>query len=111
MNSGASAASFQLTPTRIAHILDGDATGGGHGPGRNISGKSEFPRPLTDDEIVSGIVTIANDPASFPGGVIPARGPRMRLQGSIRGTATIVIVDPASREIATAYPYGIVRNP
>ena len=55
---------IRVSPARRVHILDGDATGGGHGPGRGISGKSEFPPTLTDDEIIAGVEAIANDPTS-----------------------------------------------
>lgn len=48
--------SVNVSPARRKHILDGDATGGGHGPGRKIAGKSEFPSTLTDDDIIA-IVT------------------------------------------------------
>ena len=102
---------FQVTPARRTHILDGDATGGGHGPGRSVSGKSEFPPILTDDEIIAGIEAIANDPSSYPGGLFPVGNRRVRIQGDVRGTTTMVIVDPASREVVTAYPRGVARNP
>jgi len=61
-----------ISPSRRIHILDGDATGGGHGPGRGLAGKSEFPATLLDDEIILGIEAIANDPASYSAGTIPS---------------------------------------
>lgn len=106
-----------VSPARRTHILDGDATGGGHGPGRNVSGKSEFPSTLSDDEIIAGIEAIANDPASYPG--LPAsRSPnaagrqRTILRGVIKGVdVTVVVVPPPGGEIITAWPIGVPRNP
>ena len=98
-------------PARRRHILDGDSTGGGHGPGRRISGKSEFPAALTDDEIILGIETIANDPSSYPGGVIPVGAGRFKVSGTIKGVKTTVIVDPSGGEVITAWPEGVPRNP
>jgi hypothetical protein len=91
--------------------LDGDATGGGHGPGRKIPGKSEFPATLTDDEIIAGIEAIANDPSSYPGGVIPTTAGRFKIAGAIKGVRTTVIVDPSAAEVITAWPEGVPRNP
>jgi hypothetical protein len=91
--------------------LDGDATGGGHGPGRNISGKSEFPKTLADDEIIAGIEAIANNGANYPGGVIPTSPGRFKISGFIKGVKTTVIVHPAGGEVITAWPEGIPRNP
>jgi hypothetical protein len=102
---------MRVTPARRIHILDGDATGGGHGPGRKISGKSEFPGNLTDDEIINGVTDIANNPANYPGGVIPSAGNRIKILGNIKGTNTTVIVDPVRKEVVTAYPHGITPNP
>ena len=59
--SGSAGALIVVPAARRLHILDGDATGGGHGPGRNISGKSEFPGSLTDGDVIDGIKDIAND--------------------------------------------------
>jgi hypothetical protein len=106
-----SSGKIQVTPARRIHILDGDATGGGHGPGRRVSGKSEFPGTLTDDEIIDGVTGIANDPANYPGGVIPGAGNRVKIRGNIKGTNTTVIVDPVRKEVVTAYPNGIASNP
>ena len=102
---------IKVTPARRVHILDGDATGGGHGPGRRISGKSEFPATLTDDEIIAGIEALANDPANYPGGSIPATPGRYKISGSIKGVKTTVIVAPATNEVITGWPEGIPRNP
>jgi hypothetical protein len=102
---------IRVSPARRVHILDGDTTGGGHGPGRGISGKSEFPTTLTDDDIIQGVEAIANDPAAYPGGSIPIGGARVRIVGMIVAVRTVVIVDPAAREVVSAWPEGVPRNP
>ncbi len=53
-----------MPDNRRRHILDGDATGGGHGPGRGVPGKSEFPDGMSDDEVIDLIVDVASDPNS-----------------------------------------------
>lgn len=104
-----------VTPDRLVHILDGDpppaVNSGGHGPGRGISGKSEFPAILTDDEIINGVEAIANDPASYPGNLIPATGGRMKIVGHVKGVRTVVIVNVSTRQVVTAWPYDVPRNP
>ena len=109
---GSSIARLRVTPKRRIHILDGDQTGGGHGPGRCISGKSEFPSTLTDDEIIQGIERIANDPKSYKGKVIPTKD-KHAIIGEIEGVLTKVIVQPGSiREpIITAFPINVSLNP
>lgn len=102
---------IKVLAARRRHILDGDATGGGHGPGRKIPGKSEFPATLSDDEIIAGIEAIANDPANYPGGVIPTAGGRFKTSGDIKGVKTTVIVVPSAGEVITAWPEGVPRNP
>jgi hypothetical protein len=102
---------IKVSPARRCHILDGDATGGGHGPGRGLSGRSEFPATLTDDEIIAGIETIANDPANYLGGTIPATPGRFKISGDLKGVKTIVIVDPFGGDVITAWPEGVPRNP
>jgi hypothetical protein len=93
------------------HILDGDATGGGHGPGRGISGKSEFPVSLSDDDIIAGIEALANDANSYPGGTMPAGSGRFKISGTIQGVQTTVIVDVGAGEVVTSWPESLPRNP
>lgn len=101
---------MRVTPGRRTHILDGDATGGGHGPGRKVSGKSEFPSSLTDDEVIAGVEAIANDTNSYPG--VPTSHGRVIIRGFIQGIDTAVVVVPPPRgEIITAWPVGVPRNP
>jgi hypothetical protein len=102
---------IKVSSTRRVHILDGDATGGGHGPGRKIPGKSEFPQTLTDDEIIAGVESIANDPTSYPGIVVPTGPGRYKLSGSIKGVKTTVIAEPITGEVISAWPEGMSRNP
>jgi hypothetical protein len=102
---------IQVSPARRIHILGGDATGGGHGPGRGISGKSEFPATLTDDEIIAGVELIANTPASYPGGVIPSLPGDYKIAGLIKGVRTSVIVDPTAGTVVSVWPQGAPRNP
>jgi hypothetical protein len=99
-----------VSAARRKHILDGDMTGGGHGPGRGISGKSEFPATLTDDDIIKGIETILNDPTAYPGGRIPKSGPPLRITGMIQGVATVVIADPQNDGVKTAWPDAAPKN-
>jgi hypothetical protein len=50
------------SPARRRHILDGDATGGGHRwPG--ASGKTPFPKGWSDDVVMHEVADIATDPA------------------------------------------------
>jgi len=101
---------IKLSPQRKKHILDGDETGGGHGPGRGTPGKSEFPATLTDDEVIEGVEEIANNPAIYPGGVIPDSGPRVKLVGNIKGVSTTVIVEPGGEGVITAWPNNVAPN-
>jgi uncharacterized protein YidB (DUF937 family) len=101
---------IKVSPKRRAHILDGDATGGGHGAGRKIPGKSEFPSSLTDDQVISGMESIANNPANYPGGKIPTGG-RVKISGDINRVRTTVIVEPAGEGVITGWPEGVPRNP
>lgn len=102
---------IQVSPARRTHILDGDATGGGHGPGRKTPKKSEFPGHLSDAEIIDGVEAIANDPMRYPSGSIPPGGTAVAIEGQIKGVKTCVVVDPLRRDVVTAYPLGVPRNP
>ena len=106
------AQAMKVSASQRRHILDGDAMGGAHGLGRGISGKSEFPPALMDDEIIAGIEVIANNPRNYPGGLIPSGGGRLKLSGQIKGIKTTVIVEPGAKDpIITAWPEGAPRNP
>jgi hypothetical protein len=83
----------------------------GTGPGRKISGKSEFPATLSDDEIIAGVEQIANDPSCYPAGSIPTGPDRLKISGSVKGTRTTVIVEPGTGDVITAWPEGLSRNP
>jgi hypothetical protein len=102
---------IRVSPARRIHILDGDATGGGHGPGRKLSRKVQFPGTLTDDEIIAGIEAITNDAANYPGGSIPASSGRFKIADYINGIRTSVIVDPSGAEVITAWPESVIWRP
>src|SRR5215470_6899940 len=55
---------LRLTADRAAHILDGDATGGGHRHGTGRPGKTEFPAGWDDATITGNIAAVARDPDS-----------------------------------------------
>ena len=95
--------------TARTHILDGDATGGGHRPGTGISGKSEFPAGLSDDEIIHHISDVATDPASTR---VPQPNGRIRVDGTRGGVDIRVILDPSrGGRIVTGFPTNLPRNP
>ena len=92
------------------HILDGDASGGGHRPGTGISGKSEFPAGWSDDKIIQAIAEVASDPAST---VKPGAGGRQIVEGARDGVDIRAVVEPNSggRRIVTGFPLNLPRNP
>lgn len=95
-------------PDRRVHILDGDARGGGHRPGRGLPNKSEFPRGWSDDAIIEAIEDVANDPASSRR--TEADG-RTVLTGRRGGVLVRVVVERDGRSIVTGYPIDTPRNP
>lgn len=93
---------------RTTHILQGDATGGGHlWPGG--AGKSPFPQSWSGDRIMHEISDIATDPAAWRSGV--PQGGRTILTGTRDGVDIRVVVDTRTGEIITGYPTNVPRNP
>ena len=107
-DSDPSRRNVSLSEQRRIHILDGDSTGGGHGPGRGIPGKSEFPSTLTDDEVIDLILDVASNPNSVvtPGRV---RG-RLEVRGERDGLEILVVLEQDG-SIVTAFPENVPRNP
>jgi hypothetical protein len=69
--------------------------------------KTRFPKMITDAEIIQGASRIANDPASYPKGVIPdgnTPNSTYLAVGFIRGYRTEVWVRPLGEGVITAYP-------
>lgn len=95
---------------RRIHILEGDSTGGGHGFGRAEDGKSEFPAAISDEEIITGIESIANNPTLYPRRRIPIKGKYILRGGRIKGVQVIVVVDLDGEGIITAWPEGTNRS-
>ena len=90
-----------LSDKRRKSILDGDGAGGGHGPGRNAPGTSNFPSDWSDDQTIEAILDIANDPASNPHS---GRKGRTIVKGTRDGVDIEVVIDRAGKSITTAYP-------
>jgi hypothetical protein len=82
------------------HILVGDAKGGGHRYGAG-QGKSEFPSSWSDNDILTMIIQVADEPASSSS---PAKSGRLKITGTCRGVWIRVIADPASWTVITGYP-------
>jgi hypothetical protein len=91
------------------HILDGDATGGGHAPGTGIPGKSEFPASWSNDQILDTISDISTDPDqvwSPP----DSRG-YTTTTATVDGVDIKVVYDTQNGRIVTGYPTNLPRNP
>jgi hypothetical protein len=99
-----------LNAERAAHILDRDATGGGHRHGTGVPGKTEFPASWDDATITGNIAAVARIPDS----VEPQPNGRWFTGGERDGVWIIVIINPDGA-IWTAWPEegspGVVRNP
>lgn len=96
-----------LSDERRTYVLDGDGTGGGHGPGRTTPGRSSFPPAWSDDQAIDTILYVANDPASNRH---PGRKGRMIVRGIRGGVDIEVVIDQTGKNIITAYPINIVGN-
>jgi EndoU nuclease-like protein len=103
--------SIDLTPDRAAHILDGDAYGGGHRAGTGSPGRTEFPADWTDEQVLDHIKDVARNPDGDP---VQQSNGRWRYEGVRDGVNITAIVEPDGR-IWTAWPRegdpGVVRNP
>jgi hypothetical protein len=86
------------------HILDGDATGGGHRAGSSRPGKTSFPVGWIDEQIIAHIEAVANDPASSRR--VQGNG-RIAIDGTRQGVEIRVIVEPLpinAGRIITGFP-------
>lgn len=112
-----------LSRDRITHILDGDATGGGHRAGTGRPGQSEFPSTWSDKDVIHNTLDIATDPNSGwtqqtgrAGADYTRNGDPVRwsVEGNRAGVDMRVIVEPAGEGVITSIPIagaGVVRNP
>jgi hypothetical protein len=101
---------LRLSPERTTHILDGDATGGGHRHGTGSPGRTEFPADWSDDRILDAITAVARHPES----VRLQWNERWRMRGQSGDVWITAIIRPDGT-IWTAWPEegspGVVRNP
>lgn len=91
---------------RRKHILEGDATGGGHRPGTGIRDKSEFPQGWSDDKIMHEISDVATDPNLT---TRIGRGGRTITEG-VRDGINIRVIKERTGNIVTGYPTNVPRN-
>jgi len=87
------------------HVLEGDATGGGHRAGTGIPGKSEFPATWSDDKILHYI----SDVDTAPNSIRTKQGNTTLIEGMREGVK-IRVVERDGR-IVSAYPTNTPRNP
>jgi hypothetical protein len=97
-----------VTDARMRHILDGDATGGGHRHGAGDPVKSKFPATWSDAKIKSALLSIAND-ASLITSVQP--NGRARKEGVRDGIRIRVIYDPAGCHRASLLKASLTEPP
>jgi hypothetical protein len=101
---------LRMQPERAIHILDGDATGGGHRYGAGKPGKTEFPANWDEDKIIDSILSVAR----WPDSASPQRNGRWLVEG-VRDQVALAAVIVADGRIWTAYPLpgspGVRQNP
>ncbi len=109
-----------ISSKRQDHILDGDATGGGHRPGLGISGKTEFPAGWSDDKILENIIDVATDPNATWTQLTGSSGNRYTRSGKpvrwkVEGTRENIdiraIVEPDGEGIISGFPTNTPANP
>lgn len=83
--------------------------GGGHGPGRRLPGRREFPRSWSDDQVMAATTAVARSPQGAR--TLPTGD--WRAWGARHGVRLSVLLD-ASGQVLTSYPVegsGVVQNP
>jgi hypothetical protein len=103
---------LRITAERITHILDGDATGGGHRHGTGRAGKTEFPADWDDEKITDALLDVARRPDHQPG---HQRWNDRWVARGMRDDVEIVVVIAGDGRIWTGWPnpggLGVVKNP
>ena len=103
---------IRITPERTVHVLEGDATGGGHRHGTGKPGKTEFPAKWNDEKIIDNALDVARKPDKPP--VRQDRNDTWLCSGT-RANVEVSVVVARSGEIVTGWPEeggpGVVRNP
>lgn len=103
---------LRVTPERATHILDGDATGGGHRHGTGKPGKTEFPAGWNDGEVIDTVLDVTRRPDPTPGH--QEWNDRWVARGT-RDDVEIVAVILRDGRIWSAWPLpggaGVVKNP
>lgn len=101
---------LRIPPERAIHILDGDATGGGHRYGVGVPGKTEFPANWDDAKIIDKILSVARAPDSAN----LQRNGRWLAEG-VRDQIAIAVIITTDGRIWSAYPLpgspGVRQNP
>jgi Bacterial EndoU nuclease len=101
-----------LSPERAVHILDGDATGGGHRHGTGKPGKTEFPAAWDDAKVLSTIQDVAQAPDQQP--VHQTWNDRWLTRGTQDGVEIVAVVSSDGR-VLSGWPLpggpGVVQNP
>lgn len=97
-----------LTSQRQQHLLYGDRSGGGHLYGTGKPCKSEFPRDWDAEKIVHTVTTAAaNDNLRWQ-----QQDNGYYVADTQSGNLSIrIVLNENKREIVTAYPTNVPRNP
>ncbi|OAD19606.1 YD repeat-containing protein [Candidatus Thiomargarita nelsonii] len=114
---------YEVSPSRRTHILEGDPPGTGHGPNRGQT-MGAFPDTWNDNQAIAAIERTANSPNSTwrqstgPGvGTITTGGPapnapthnskgnpvRFEVSGRAYSKTIVAIVEPVGEKIITGY--------
>lgn len=97
-----------LSEARVAHILHGDHTGGGHRHGAGKPCKSEFPKGWADEKIISVTRRIAaNDNLDWE-----RQDNGYYVAETFEGRTKVrVVLGREKKRVITSYPVNVPRNP